>query len=184
MICFHSSSSKGAGINASFAVHQDVTGKAVDTALAWAVALGSPFVFETTMRDEYKSDIYGERGILLGAVHGIIEGLFRRYIKEGLSPEEAFIQSSESITGPITKTISKHGILKVYSDLSTEDKLSFEKAYSAAYLPALEICAEMYDEVSSGNEIKSVVMHGDRLGEFPIGENHVESNALAVDDDD
>ena len=161
-----------------------MTGKAVDTALAWAVALGSPFVFETTMRDEYKSDIYGERGILLGAVHGIIEGLFRRYIKEGLSPEEAFIQSSESITGPITKTISKHGILKVYSDLSTEDKLSFEEAYSAAYLPALEICAEMYDEVSSGNEIKSVVMHGDRLGEFPIGENHVESNALAVDDDD
>lgn len=149
-----------------------MTGKAVDTALAWAVALGSPFVFETTMRDEYKSDIYGERGILLGAVHGIIEGLFRRYIKEGLSPEEAFIQSSESITGPITKTISKHGILKVYSDLSTEDKLSFEKAYSAAYLPALEICAEMYDEVSSGNEIKSVVMHGERLGEFPIGENH------------
>ena len=60
-------SKKGAGINASFAVHQDVTGKATDVALAWAVALGSPFVFKTTMTEEYKSDIYGERGILLGA---------------------------------------------------------------------------------------------------------------------
>ena len=60
-------SKKGAGINASFAVHQDVTGKATDVALAWAIALGSPFVFKTTMTEEYKSDIYGERGILLGA---------------------------------------------------------------------------------------------------------------------
>mmetsp|Transcript_13042 Transcript_13042/g.29154 ORF Transcript_13042/g.29154 Transcript_13042/m.29154 type:complete len:537 (-) Transcript_13042:63-1673(-) len=162
-------SKKGAGINASFAVHQDVTGKATETALAWAVALGSPFVFETTMRDEYKSDIYGERGILLGGLHGIVEGLFRRYTKQGMSPEEAFIQSSESITGPITKTISKYGILKVYNDLQGADKGLFEKAYSAAYLPAKEILAEMYDEVASGNEIKSVVMAGDRLSEFPIG---------------
>jgi ketol-acid reductoisomerase len=162
-------SKKGAGINASFGVHQDVTGKATETALAWAVALGSPFVFETTLRDEYKSDIYGERGILLGAVHGIVEGLFRRYTKQGMSPEEAFIQSSESITGPITKTISKYGILKVYEDLSAADKPLFDKAYSAAYLPAKEILAEMYDEVAGGNEIKSVVMAGDRLDEFPIG---------------
>jgi len=162
-------SKKGAGINASFAVHQDVTGKATETALAWAAALGSPFMFATTMSDEYKSDIYGERGILLGAVHAIVEGLFRRFIKQGMTPEEAFINSSESITGPITKKISKQGILKVYTDLSPADKLLFEKAYSAAYKPALEICAEMYDEVASGNEIKSVVMHGSRLAEFPMG---------------
>ena len=53
--------------------------------------------------------------------------------------------------------------------LSQEDKVAFEKAYSAAYRPAREICEEMYDEVASGNEIKSVVMHGQRLEEFPIG---------------
>jgi ketol-acid reductoisomerase len=159
----------GAGINASFAVEKNVSGKAADTALAWATALGSPFMFETTMTDEYKSDIYGERGILLGGVHAIVEGLFRRYQKQGMSPEEAFINSSESITGPITKTISTQGILKVYNDMSATDKVLFEKAYSAAYLPTKEILAEMYDEVSSGNEIKSVVMHGDRLSEFPIG---------------
>lgn len=160
---------KGAGINASFAVHQDASGKATDKALAWAVALGSPFVFETTMRDEFKSDIYGERGILLGAVHGIVESLFRRFVKQGMTPESAFIQSCESITGPITKTISKEGIYKVYQDMSAADKVLFEKAYSAAYKPAREILEEMYDEIACGNEIRSVIMHGKRLREFPIG---------------
>lgn len=47
-------------------------------------------MFKTTLSEEYKSDIYGERGILLGAVHGMIEGLFRRYVAQGMSPEEAF----------------------------------------------------------------------------------------------
>ena len=162
-------SKKGAGINASFAVHQDVSGKATDVALAWAVALGSPFVFKTTMTEEYKSDIYGERGILLGAVHAIVEGLFRRYQKQGMTPEEAFVQSSESITGPITKMISTQGILKVYTQMSAPDKVLFEKAYSASYKPAREILEEMYDEVASGNEIRSVVMAGTRHKEFPMG---------------
>lgn len=162
-------SKKGAGINASFAVHQDASGKATDIALAWAVALGSPFVFKTTMAEEYKSDIYGERGILLGAVHGVVESLFRRYSRQGLSPEDAFKQSAESITGPIAKTISKEGILKVYENLNAADKITFEQAYSAAYRPAREIMEEMYDEVASGNEIRSVIMHGKRLNDFPIG---------------
>lgn len=70
-------------------------------------------IFTFTFAISLQSDIYGERGILLGAVHAIVEGLFRRYIKQGMTPEEAFINSSESITGPITKTISTQGILKV-----------------------------------------------------------------------
>ena len=52
-------------------------------------------MFETTLRDEYKSDIYGERGILLGAVHAIVEGLYRRYQKQGMTPEDAFLNSCE-----------------------------------------------------------------------------------------
>lgn len=162
---------EGAGINASFAVHKDATGKAADIALAWAIALGSPFVFQTTMTDEYKSDIYGERGILLGAVHAIIEGLFRRYtFKDGMSDEDAFLNTSESITGPITKKISKRGILAVYEDLSEADKSSFERAYAAAYKPAREILEECYDEVASGCEIKSVIMAGERHQQgFPMG---------------
>ncbi|CAN1270015.1 Ketol-acid reductoisomerase, chloroplastic, partial [Linum perenne] len=73
----------GAGINSSFAVHQDVDGRATDVALGWSVALGSPFTFATTLEQEYKSDIFGERGILLGAVHGAVECLFRRYTENG-----------------------------------------------------------------------------------------------------
>src|SRR5581483_4176330 len=123
----------GAGINASFAVQQDVDGRATDLALAWSVALGSPYTFQTTLESEYKSDIYGERGILLGAVHGIIESLYRRFVAQGMSKEAAFLNSAESITGPISKTISKRGILAVYEGLDAAGKAEFEKAYVAAY---------------------------------------------------
>ena len=58
------------------------------------MALGSPFMFETTLRSEYSSDTYGVRGLLLGAVHGIVESLFRRYVRDGMTPEQAFIESS------------------------------------------------------------------------------------------
>jgi len=159
----------GAGINASFGVHQDVSGKATDLALGWGVALGSPFMFETTLRSEYCSDIYGERGILLGAVHGIVESLFRRYTRQGMTPEQAFTESSESITGNIVKIISTQGIKAVYDGLSDEDKVVFKQAYSASYMPSKEILQEIYDEVSSGNEIRTVIMHGDRTDKFPVG---------------
>jgi len=159
----------GAGINSSFAVHQDKSGKATDLALGWGVALGSPFMFETTLRSEYCSDIYGERGILLGAVHGIVESLFRRYQRQGMTQEEAFLQSSESITGNIVKTISTQGIKAVYEQLNDEDKVIFQQAYSASYKPSKEILQEIYDEVSSGNEIRTVIMQGDRIDKYPVG---------------
>jgi len=159
----------GAGINSSFAVHQDVSGKATDLALGWGVAVGSPFIFETTLRSEYCSDIYGERGILLGAVHGIVESLYRRYQRQGMTAEEAFTQSSESITGNIVKIISTQGIKAVYEKLNDEDKKTFQVAYSASYKPAKEILQEIYDEVSSGNEIRTVIMHGARTSEYPVG---------------
>src|SRR6266852_5000970 len=120
----------GAGINASFAVQQDVNGKATDYALGWSVALGSPYTFETTLESEYRSDIFGERGILLGAVHGIIECLYRRYVGQGMTKEDAFLNSAESITGPINKIISKKGIKAVYEGLDAAGKATFEKAYA------------------------------------------------------
>jgi ketol-acid reductoisomerase len=159
----------GAGINSSFAVHQNKSGKANEVALAWGIAVGSPFMFETTLRSEYCSDIFGERGILLGAVHGIVESLYRRYQRQGMSPEEAFLQSSESITGNIVKIISKEGIKAVYDKLDGAGKKIFEQAYSASYLPAKEILQEIYDEVSSGNEIRTVIMHGNRISKYPVG---------------
>ncbi len=159
----------GAGINASFAIEQDIDGRATDLALGWSVALGSPYTFQTTLESEYKSDIYGERGILLGAVHGIIESLYRRFKTQGMSPEDAFLNSAESITGPISKTISKKGLLAVYEGLGADGKAPFESAYAATYPTAREVLEEIYDEVSSGNEIRGVVMAGERLKRRPMG---------------
>lgn len=159
----------GAGINASFAVEQDIDGRATDIALGWSVALGSPYTFQTTLESEYKSDIYGERGILLGAVHGIVESLYRRYVGQGMSKEDAFLNSCESITGPISRIISKQGILAVYEGLDAAGKATFEQAYAATYPTAREVMEEIYDEVSSGNEIRSVNLAGDRLKRRPMG---------------
>ena len=123
----------GAGINASFAVHQDVTGKATDYALGWSVALGSPYTFETTLESEYKYDIFGERGILLGAVHGLAESLYARYTGQGMAKDDAYLNTSESITGPISKTISRSGLRAVYEQLDDQEKVAFRNAYNAAY---------------------------------------------------
>ena len=160
----------GAGINASFAVEQDIDGRAVDHALGWAVGIGSPYIFKTTLGYEFRSDIFGERGILLGAVHGIVETLYRRYVMEqGMSEEQAFVDSVENITGPISKTISHQGILAVYQQLDAAGKEVFERIYSHAYHPAFEILMEIYDEVSSCNEIRSVIMAGKRFDRYPMG---------------
>ncbi len=160
----------GAGINCSFAVEQDINGKATDYALGWAVAVGAPYIFMTTLDHEYRSDIFGERSILLGAVHGIVELLYRRYVmEEGMSEEEAFRQSTESVTGPISKTISHDGILALYEKLNDNDKAVFEKIYSHCYDPAFEMLMEIYDEVAGGNEIRSVIMAGRRFARYPMG---------------
>ncbi len=160
----------GAGINSSFAVHQDIDGKATDLAIAWAIALGSPYCFQTTLESEYKSDIFGERGILLGAVHGIVEALYQRYRSQGMSQEEAFEQTAESVTGPISRIISHEGILAVYQQMDSDDKAKFEAAYVASYKPAKEVLQEIYDDVACGNEIRSVVNASNRYGEFPMGQ--------------
>mmetsp|Transcript_22092 Transcript_22092/g.36585 ORF Transcript_22092/g.36585 Transcript_22092/m.36585 type:complete len:598 (-) Transcript_22092:199-1992(-) len=159
----------GAGINTSFGVHQDIDGKATDIAIGWAVALGAPFSFKTNLVSEYRSDIYGERGILLGAVHGIVESLYRRFVAQGQTPEEAFVNSTETITGPISKTISYKGMLAVYESLDDAGKKEFARAYNASYKPAKDILQEIYDEVQSGNEIRTVVMAGKRFRDFPMG---------------
>lgn len=159
----------GAGINSSFAIQQDIDGKATDYAIAWAVALGSPYCFQTTLESEYKSDIFGERGILLGAVHGIVEALYYRYRAQGMTQEDAFNNTAESVTGPISRIISHEGIHAVYDHLSDADKPKFEAAYVAAYKPARDILQEIYDDVACGNEIRSVVNATNRFKEFPMG---------------
>lgn len=159
----------GAGINSSFAIHQDVDGKATDQALGWSVALGSPFTFMTTLESEYKSDVFGERAILLGAVHGIVESLYHWFVRHGHSKEEAFTNSVESITGPISKLISKEGLQAVYESLDEKGQESFRLAYTTAYHPLYETMLEIYYEVSSGNEINSVIAANKRFDKYPMG---------------
>ncbi|MCB0197618.1 MAG: ketol-acid reductoisomerase, partial [Anaerolineae bacterium] len=130
---------------------------------------GSPFSFMTTLESEYKSDIFGERGILLGAVHGIVESLYNWFLQHGYSKEDAFINSVESITGPISQLISKKGMQAVYDSLSDADKETFRLAYSAAYHPAFEILMEIYYEVASGNELRSVIDASERFSRYPMG---------------
>jgi ketol-acid reductoisomerase len=159
----------GAGINASFAVHQDVTGRAVDRALGWSVGLGAPYTFRTTLRSEYLSDLSGERGILAGGLHGIVESLYRRFRDHGMSDEEAFRHSAESVTGPISRIISRDGMLGVFRMLDSDGQQVFAEAYSVSYPVGLELIHEIYDEVRSGDEVRSVVLAGRRLPRFPMG---------------
>ncbi|KAL5096004.1 hypothetical protein RYX36_000331, partial [Vicia faba] len=90
-----------------------------------SVSLGSPFTFSTTLEQEYKSDIFRERGILLGVVLETVESLFKRYTGNGMSGDLAYKNTVESITGVISKTISTQGMLVVHNYLSEDGKKEF-----------------------------------------------------------
>jgi ketol-acid reductoisomerase len=158
----------GAGINTSFGVEQDVDGRATDIALAWSVALGAPYTFKTTLKSEVVSDLFGERAILLGAVHGVVEALYHRYLAEGASPEHAFNRACESLTGPIRQTISRHGLIGIDEHLDADGRRDFRRAYDATYSSFKSVMAEIYDEVQSGNEVRSVVLAANRFGQYPM----------------
>ncbi|MEU6139714.1 ketol-acid reductoisomerase [Streptomyces sp. NPDC047081] len=160
----------GAGINSSYAVHADPDGRATDLALGWSVALGSPYTFRTTLDSEYLSDIVGERAILLGAVHGIVESLYTRFRVAGDDEITAYERSCENITGPIARTISHAGLRAVREGLDPDGRDVFDRAYTATYGPAREIVAEIYDEVADGTELRSVILAERRLGSRPMSE--------------
>ena len=101
-------------------------------------------------------------------MHGVVEALYHRYVGQGASKPDAFLRSCESITGPISQTISKRGILALYEGLDAAGKAEFERAYAATYPAAKEIMLEIYQEVASGNEIRGVVLAGERLKRWPM----------------
>ncbi|HEY6876057.1 MAG TPA: ketol-acid reductoisomerase [Candidatus Dormibacteraeota bacterium] len=158
----------GAGINTSFAVEQDLDGRATDIALGWSVALGAPYTFKTTLKSEVTSDLFGERSILLGAVHGVVEALYRRYLDDGATPEDAFDRACESLTGPIRETISKQGLIAVDEQLTADGRRDFRRAYDATYVAFKGLMEEIYDDVVSGNEIRSVVAAASRFDRYPM----------------
>jgi len=160
---------QGSGINCSYAVDQDVSGYAKNTALAWAMALHAPSIFKTTMEMEYRSDIFGERGVLLGGLHGLVETLYRIALENGENPKKAFNRIVNNITGPISKAISRVGLVGVVDyilkNAGEKDFKKFVIAYNKSYAASKPILEEIYDEVKSGNEIRSVVMAGRRTSE-------------------
>ena len=160
----------GAGINASVAVHQDLDGRAWDLALGWAVAIGAPYVFETTLSSEYHSDLVGERAALLGGPHAIAEACYRRFVELGDAPSVAFERAAESMTGPLARLISRGGIKAVADSFSGDDLRQFEDAYCAAYAAVAPVVEEIYDEVACGNEVRGVVLAGRRLASTPMPE--------------
>ena len=158
----------GAGINASVAIHQDLDGHATDRALAWAIGIGAPYVFETTLESEYLSDIAGERAILLGIPHAIAEAMYRRFVERGDAPTGAFVRSSLCLTGPLARAISRGGIAAVAGAFAGDDRLAFEEAYCAAYPAMAALVTEIYDDVESGAEVTSVERAAARLDEWPM----------------
>ncbi len=135
----------------------------------WSVAVGAPCTFQTTLRSEYLSDLTGERAILLAAVHGLVEALYQRYRDLGMNETAAYRHSVDCVTGPISWIIYKEGMDGLYQRLNEAGREVFGRAYAAAYPVGLELTHEVYDEVSSGNEIRSVIMAGKRLGRFSMG---------------
>lgn len=158
----------GSGINSSIAIEQDINGKALDYAISWGIAVGSPYIFQTTMQEEYISDIFGERAILLGGIHGLVEYLFRHSLRKNLYELDSYYYSVVSLTGIINDTISTDGLLSLYNDLPDNDKVIFKENYSKSYQISKVLFEEIYEEVKSGNEIRSVILQGDK----EIGEIH------------
>ena len=154
----------GSGINASFAVHQDATGNATDIALGWSIAVGSPFTFATTLEMEYRSDIFGERGILLGGVHGIVESLLAAH--QGGHVRGGRVKNTvECITGLITQDHLHEGH-HVYD--MVPDKKEFMKATLRRTCPARTSCTSATKRCRAPTR-STVVMACERFDTFPMG---------------
>lgn len=147
---------QGSGINASFALEQG-DDAARDRALAWALALGSPYTFQTTLGMEWRSDIFGERAILLGGVHGIVEAVYAWKVHHGTQPEQAYLETVETVVGPISETISHEGIQAVIAKFGGTDLERLKQTYNAAYPHMKALIEKIYWDVSSGREIEEVV---------------------------
>ena len=108
----------GAGINSSYAVAQDATGKAMDLTLAIGIAIGSGYLFPTTFEKEVTSDLVGERGILMGALCGVMEAQYYTLRANGHSPSEAFNETCEELTQSLARLVDENGMDWMYSNCS------------------------------------------------------------------
>lgn len=140
------------GLNSSFAVYQDATGKARERVTALGIAIGSGYLFETDFKKEVFSDLAGERGTLMGAVQGIFAAQYDVLRKNGHSPSEAFNETVEELTQSLMPLVAENGMDWMYANCSTTAQrgaLDWWKRFRDATSPLFE---ELYDSVSTGNE--------------------------------
>ena len=147
----------GSGINSSFAVFQDYTGKAREKTLALGIAMGSGYLFPTTFENEVFSDLTGERGVLMGAIAGIMEAQYDELRKHGHSPSEAFNETVEEFTQSLIKLAAEKGMDWLYANCSTTAQrgaLDWKGRFRDAVAP---LFSELYKRVQDGTEAKIVL---------------------------
>jgi ketol-acid reductoisomerase len=147
----------GSGINSSFAVHQDYTGRAEERAIALGIAIGSGYLFPTTFQKEVYSDLTGERGILMGALAGVMEAQYNLLRSKGHSPSEAFNETVEELTQSLIRLVDKNGMDWMYANCSTTAQrgaLDWRHAFRKAVEPVFE---NLYESVENGEEVRVVL---------------------------
>jgi ketol-acid reductoisomerase len=148
---------EGRGINASFAVHQDATGRARDRCLALGIAIGSGYLFETTFQKEVFSDLTGERGVLMGAIYGLWLAQYEVLRAHGHSPSEAFNETVEEATQSLYPLIAENGMDWMYANCSTTAQrgaLDWFRKFRDATKPVFE---QLYQAVANGVETRRVL---------------------------
>ncbi|MEM6320870.1 MAG: ketol-acid reductoisomerase [Bacteroidota bacterium] len=143
---------EGRGLNSSYAIFQDATGKAFDRVVALGIGVGSGYLFETTFKREVYSDLTGERGTLMGAIQGLFAAQYDLLRSRGHSPSEAFNETVEEATQSLYPLVAENGMDWMYANCSTTAQrgaLDWWKKFRDATRPVFE---ELYDSVASGNE--------------------------------
>ncbi len=143
---------EGRGLNSSFAIFQDATGKAKDRVVALGIGVGSGYLFETTFQREVYSDLTGERGTLMGAIQGIFAAQYEVLRKNGHTPSEAFNETVEELTQSLMPLVAENGMDWMYANCSTTAQrgaLDWWKKFRDATLP---VFSDLYSEVAKGNE--------------------------------
>ncbi len=147
----------GSGINASYAVFQDATGRATDRTLALGIAIGSGYLFPTTFEKEVYSDLTGERGVLMGALAGLMEAQYNLLRSKGHSPSEAFNETVEELTQSLIRLVAENGMDWMFANCSTTAQrgaLDWAPRFRDAVAPLFE---QLYESVVSGKETARVL---------------------------
>jgi ketol-acid reductoisomerase len=147
----------GSGINSSFAVHQDHTGKALNRVKAIGIAIGSGYLFPTTFEKEVYSDLTGERGVLMGALAGIMEAQYNTLRERGHSPSEAFNETVEELTQSLIRLVDENGMDWMYCNCSETARigaLRWRERFREGTKPLFD---SLYELVASGEETRIVL---------------------------